>query len=419
MSAGRKILANTAALYALQVANYLFPLVLMPYLLRVIGVSAFGDIAFVGSIILALGAVVEFSFNYTATAKIATNAGDVATISRIYSVVMAAKFVLLAASSLVLFVITLSVPTLRSLWPLAIAQWPLLLGEALFPMWLFQGVQRLTFVTVFHLISRIATLALTFVFVRTPEDAPVAAGIQAIHLVIAGFVAQVTAYVALGIRFRWPNHGEHRELILDSARVFVGSLGGHVYVRAPMMLVGFLSGGQLVGAFAIAQKLASLFTSLVGPVAQSLYPHLCTVAVGEPARLAQLRRLSSLGIGLTLLAAVVCLNLVGDWVVAMLSGEADPRVRMMLLLFSPAIVLAGVNTVLAKFVMALRRYDEFKRMFVASAAGFVLLAVPLTACFDAYGTILATVAVESFVLIQCLRISQYGMPSRPGPDAAA
>lgn len=414
MSARRTIAVNTAALYALQVANYLFPLVVMPYLLRAIGVAAFGDIAFVGSVVLALGAVVEFSFNYTATARIATNAGDMDAVSRIYSVVMVAKFVLMAACSVALLVITLAVPALRDDWPLAVAQWPLLLGEALFPMWLFQGVQKLTFVTTFHLVSRVATLALIFVFVHTPDDAAVAAGIQAIHLVIAGVVAQITAHAALGVRFRWPGRGEHRDLLHESAKVFVGNLGGHVYVRSPMMIVGLLSSGQLLGAYAIAHKVFTLLTSLVGPIAQSLYPYLCSIAEKNAPQLARLRRLSIVGVGATLTVGAIALNLLGDWVVVVLSGQPDPAVRAMLLCFSPAIVLVGVNTVLGKFVMALRRYDEFRRMFVISAVAFVIVCIPLTAVLDAYGTIAATIAVEALVLVQCLRISKLSpmVPSR-------
>lgn len=406
MSARRTIATNTAALYALQVANYLFPLVLMPYLLRAIGVTAFGNIAFVGSIILALGAVVEFSFNYTATARIATSAGDMDAVSRIYSVVMVAKFALMGACSVALVLITLCVPAVRDDWHLALAQWPLLLGEALFPMWLFQGVQKLTFVTTFHLISRVVTLALIFVFVHTPDDAAVAAGIQAIHLVVAGVVAQVTAYATLGVRFRWPGRGEHRDLLHDSANVFLGDLGAHVYVRSPMMILGLLSSGQLLGAFAIAHKIFSLFTSLAGPIAQSLYPYLCSVAEREPAQMARLRRLSIIGVATTLSISVVGLNLAGDVVSVLLSGQPDPGLRAMLLFFSPAIVVVGVNTVLAKFVMALRRYNEFRRMLVLSAIAFVIVCIPLTAVLDAYGTIAATLAVEVFVLFQCLRISR-------------
>ncbi|MEO8182833.1 MAG: oligosaccharide flippase family protein [Deltaproteobacteria bacterium] len=405
MSYRRTILTNTAALYALQVANYIFPLIVMPYLLRAIGVAAFGEIAFTGSVVLIFGAIIEFSFNYTATARIASRADDISAVSAVYSVVMATKIALMIGCTAILALLTATVPALREAWPLVFVQWPLLLGEVLFPSWLFQGVQKMTFVTVFHVISRVATLLLLFVFVHTPDDAVFAASIQASHYVIAGIAAQATARWMLGVRFQWPQR-ESYELVRDSARVFVSNVAAQVYVRSPMALVGLLASAPFVGAFAVAQKIASLFTSLTVPVTQSLYPHLCAVAERQPQLLARLRNKSVLGMALALSISVVCLNLCGDWVVALLSGEIDRSVTNMILLFSPVIVVTAINMMLTSFVLALRRFDEFKRITLAAAAVFLVLAFPLTFWFDAYGMIVTTLVVEIVVFACCLRLTR-------------
>ncbi len=406
MSSRRTILTNTAALYALQVANYIFPLIVMPYLLRTIGVAAFGEIAFTGAVVLTLAAAVEFGFNYTATARIAARADDAIAVSEIYSVVMVTKIALMVGSTAMLGLLTAAVPALRAAWPLVLAQWPLLLGEALFPTWLFQGLQKLTFVTVFHVVSRVATLALLLVFVHTPDDAALAAGIQAAHYVIAGIVAQAAARWLLGVRFQRVKREAYESLVRDSSRVFIGSLGVQVYVRAPMVLVGFLSSASLVGAFAVAQKITSLLTSMAGPVTQSVYPHLCAVADRSPHLIAPLRNKFVLAMALALSVAVIGLNLCGNWIVAIISGEVNDSMTAMLLAFSPVIVVTGTNMMLAQFIMAFRRFDELKRISLIGAAAFLALVVPLTLWFDAYGLILTTLIVEVMMLVQCIQITR-------------
>lgn len=48
---GKTLASNFAWLTVLQIAGYVFPLITLPYLARVIGVEGFGKIAFAGAII--------------------------------------------------------------------------------------------------------------------------------------------------------------------------------------------------------------------------------------------------------------------------------------------------------------------------------------------------------------------------------
>ena len=69
--AGRTLLSNFASLTVLQVAGYVFPLITLPYLARVIGVENFGRIAFASSVIVWFQTFVDWGFNYSATREVA------------------------------------------------------------------------------------------------------------------------------------------------------------------------------------------------------------------------------------------------------------------------------------------------------------------------------------------------------------
>jgi PST family polysaccharide transporter len=64
---------NLAALLLLQIAGYVFPLITLPYLAKVIGVDKFGEIAFASSITIYFQTITKWGFDYTATRNVARN----------------------------------------------------------------------------------------------------------------------------------------------------------------------------------------------------------------------------------------------------------------------------------------------------------------------------------------------------------
>ena len=62
---------NAAALYAIQFAGYIVPLVTLPYLSRVLGPAGFGLLLFSQSFALWASMIIEYGFNLSATRDVA------------------------------------------------------------------------------------------------------------------------------------------------------------------------------------------------------------------------------------------------------------------------------------------------------------------------------------------------------------
>ena len=99
---GKVILTNFSYLFLLQIAGYLFPLLTMPYLARVIGADGFGRIAIASAVIMWIQTISDWGFNYTATRDVAKNRDDKDKVSHILSNVIWAKFILLFLSFIIL-----------------------------------------------------------------------------------------------------------------------------------------------------------------------------------------------------------------------------------------------------------------------------------------------------------------------------
>ncbi|MCV4607566.1 oligosaccharide flippase family protein, partial [Escherichia coli] len=55
---------------------------------------------------------------------------------------------------------------------------PALVGNLIYPIWLFQGKEKMKWLTLSSILSRLAIIPLTFIFVNTKSDIAIAGFIQ-------------------------------------------------------------------------------------------------------------------------------------------------------------------------------------------------------------------------------------------------
>src|SRR5690554_6359565 len=136
---GSALASNFGYLMLLQIAGYVFPLITIPYLARVIGIDGFGKIAFAAAVILWFQTVSDWGFNYTATRDVARNRDDMKKVSQIFSDVLWARVFLAVFSFVLLCIMTFYVPYLKENKDILFATFLLIPGHILFPDWFFQA----------------------------------------------------------------------------------------------------------------------------------------------------------------------------------------------------------------------------------------------------------------------------------------
>ena len=164
------LIENFFFLSLLKVFGYIFPLITLPYLTNVIGVERFGELAFAASIMVFFETFIDFGFNYTATRDFAKCRYDLKESSKVYSQVMAAKFVFVIFSFLLLTLLIVFVPIFQEIKILLYFTFSYVIGYVLFPEWVFQALEKMKFITLLNLLSKLIFTVLVFVIIQNKED---------------------------------------------------------------------------------------------------------------------------------------------------------------------------------------------------------------------------------------------------------
>lgn len=291
----RALRNNAAALAVVQLVNYVAPLLVMLYLTRVLGVALYGVVAFSIGVVSLSFVLADLGFMLSATERIARRRHRRAYVERLAGAVLALKFAAAALISLVFALFAVSSPDYEAHRGLLLLTVLPILTQALMPTWLFQGIERMHWVTVVVVCSRLGFLAGVVGFVREPDAYELVpllnAGAQSVALVAAFALCRREGY-----RIRLPDVAYCRHAL----RMTLGFLGSRLavatYMNSGTVLLGALGETTAVAVYSVAEQGYRVLQNAVAPVVTAVYPYLARVA-----NLALLAKLTTA----TLAAAVV------------------------------------------------------------------------------------------------------------------
>ena len=271
MTSVRKFFDNTASLLIIQIASYLLPLVLLPYLSRVLGVEGYGYVAFGLSTIAMAGIVTDFGFDLYAPYAMQEIRDDSNRLKSFVGAVFVCKAILLCGLLAVLF----------ATHPLWIDQMPSndFAMALIFPItcgafqsvWFFQGMESMRVITKFYILSRLLYIGMVLWLVKSPADADYVFGsFGAAQLFGSGLGFR--KMVAMGFSPVLPFKDELKRVFQESSGYFASRAAVATYTTGGAFFLGVFSTPSQLAYYNAAEQLYRGAQGLFAPLAQALYP---------------------------------------------------------------------------------------------------------------------------------------------------
>lgn len=400
----KSLIESVFSLSILNGLNVLLPLVTLPYILRVIGAANYGTYAYVYAIISYLLLISNYGFNFSATKQIAQNRDNKKQIDIIYNSVIISRLLLTIAG--IIFFAALSFILLDNAdkQVLFILGLGIVFGDVFNPVWLFQGMEKMRYMTIVNALSKITFTMLIFILVSKAEDFRYLTLINSCGFLLAGLTSTIIAKKQFGITFFLPKRKDVKFQIKEGATLFGTSVGTNLYGNANVFILNFFVDSSLVGIYAVAEKIIKSSQTVTTPILQALFPHI-SKSFSEDNVSSQITRIKDLSKKMFLLLVIpnICIFAGAELLVNFFGGRGYETSVVLLRIMSPIFTIGALNYTLG--IIGLVNMNRQKIFFKSVLFAGITSIVFLIATASYWGIYAASVAIplsEIVLLIICV-----------------
>lgn len=268
----KTLVENFGYLTLLQICNLLIPLVTYPYLINTLGKDLYGIIIYSQAIISYLSIFVNWGFNISATKSISINRDNPEMINEIASVVYSVKSFLLIIVFGVLFLMFLfpEIQKYKLLYLLSMWQ---CVYECLFPVWFFQGIEKMKYIAIFSFVGRLVFVLLIFLCVTTPEDYLLVPLINGIGAIVTSFIAIYILLYQFKVRLKWQSFTIVFCHTKDSTKLLLTSITGIVKDKTNTIVIGSVLGMGEVAYYDFVEKIVNVLSTVFYTISNVVFPY--------------------------------------------------------------------------------------------------------------------------------------------------
>jgi O-antigen/teichoic acid export membrane protein len=271
---GKTLASNFLSLSLLRVVAYAFSLVVLPYLASVIGVDRFGELAFAASVIVFFETFVDYGFNYTATRDVSKYKDDLHYVSKVFSIVMVARILLVVLSLVILLICILIFPSFYEKKLLLLLTFTYVIGYSLFPEWVFQALEKMKYITVLNIVSKGIFTLLVFVFITEQEDYIYQPVLTATGFFFSGVISLVVLRRKFGVRFIRPSFTDIKDTIKSSTNMFISLILPNLYTNFSIVYLRKTGGDFATGIYSSGSRFTGLAEQIMQVLSRTFYPFL-------------------------------------------------------------------------------------------------------------------------------------------------
>ena len=396
----KRLIENIISLFTIKGLEYILAFITFPYLVRVLQVENFGAVVFVQGIIQYFVLFTDYGFNLLGPKEIAQH-DSIKERGKIFASIFCAKLILLLISTIVFICMLIGAKYINDIdITLYSVIYLMVIGNVIFPIWFFQGIQQMRYITIVNIIGRFLSVACIFYFVKIPSDYILAGLFQAIVPLIAGICSWIILWKKYREVFILPKFQSVKQVFIDAWEIFTSTIAINLYTASNIVFLGLLTNNTIVGYFSGAQKIIQNINQLISPVTQAIYPYVSKIASNSKNEALNFLRKIVLILGGGNFIGSILIFIFAEWIVDVLLGTGYEQSVLLLriLAFLPFIIsLSNIFGIQTMLVFGMKK--QFNKVLLSAAVINTIIVLPMIYFYQAIGVSISMTITEIFVTL--------------------
>jgi O-antigen/teichoic acid export membrane protein len=371
----KTLVQNFSSLSILQVFSMVFPLITYTYLIRILKSDTYGLIVFAQTVVQYFIIFINYGFNISATQSIALNRDDKNKISEIISAVFIIKVLIMVFSFIVMFVLISTVPLFKKEATLFLFSMALCVQEAIFPIWYFLGIEKMKYITIINVLSKVVFTVLIFILVTQQSDYILVPILNGIGALLAGTYSLYIVFKEKDIVFSYQPKRILSEYFKDSTYFFISNISGMIYTNAGKFILGATGNMSEVAFYDLGDKILGLLKNFTSIVEQTIFAKISVTR--------DLKLFNQIKNYTLLIITIICIIvfIMAKDIVYILGGNAMITASISLSI----LIIVAIPNVLSTFwghilLLAWNRKSDFLKLRIISLFSFLVI-IYLTSLF--------------------------------------
>tara|TARA_B110000211_G_scaffold234517_1_gene304537 strand:- start:5027 stop:6226 length:1200 start_codon:yes stop_codon:yes gene_type:complete len=374
----------------IELANYILPFITIPYIVRVVGIEKFGVIIFAYAFIAYFQIVTEYGFKLIGAKDVSIHRHDLKRVGQILSTILSAQLILFIVSTIIFVGALYIFPQINSHKDIFLFSFVMILGNILFPIWFFQGMEEMKYIAIFNIISRTIYTILIFILIQAPNDYILIPLLNSLTMLSVGVVSLIFIRLKFKTKITTPSLESVKHIFVDGWYLFISAITVNLYTTSNILLLGVLGGYTIVGLYSLADKIYGAIVKILRIFNQVIYPYLSQYHNNINCLIQKTKKLLYFYVAILGIVASL-LFFLSPLIIELMYGVGNDKAVSILQILSLSIVATPLGGFFTQYLIIRSKKKEVLSITFKTMLLNFIYVIPLILFFDAVGLAIAVV----------------------------
>lgn len=396
------IKSNFLSFGLIKIFDYIFPLLLLPLMVRVLGIENYGAYVIAGSIAAISRILISFGFDLTGSKELALVRCNRKKVIECFNSIQYVKVITFFILILLLFLgfFFAIFFNLKIEWWLFLFLFIAVFGdEVLYCNWFYYGMQKAKELAFFKITQRflLLVIVLGISLLDVVEKFKTIVFFEMMLALFFGFLSFLSLVKRNNLKIYFPEKKSVYYFVKNGYYVFLSNISVYMYSSLNILIIGSMLGAKFSGIYAICEKIYMAVRSALEPFTQAVYPYLNRLFRKDKNEFFQMANKIILIYFSILLIVALFINFFKEKILFLVTNTNDLIAENVLVLFSIALPLA-LGGMLSKLLVVQNKSEFlFRITFLAMCLNLIII-YPFVNYIGIYGAVCAFILVQLFQL---------------------